>query len=88
MNGFEAFEGAAAFNLHANNFDPDFIKKTLGQKPIGEKKLKEQFLRVLKERPYTFETWEDLTYASYDTDEELYEDLQKIYNYLFLDGPL
>ena len=87
MNGFEAFEGFAYWYLNANHFDPESRKQSLGLKPNSDRILREQFKRVLVERPYTFETWEDLTVVSLDTDEELYDHLQRVYDYLFNDGP-
>lgn len=87
MRGFEEFEGLAYFYLNANHFDPETAKQSLGWKPEPDGKLREQFRRVLDERPYTFATWEDLTAVSLDTDEELYEHLRQVYQYLFDEGP-
>jgi len=61
--------------------------KNLGRKPEPDRRLKAQFKRVLVERPYTFKTWEELTAVSLDTDEELYDHVQRVYDYLFNDGP-
>ena len=87
MNGFEAFEGFAYCYLNANHFDPESRKQSLGRKPEPDRRLRVQFKRVLDERPYTFENWEDLTAVSLDTDEELYVHLRQVYQYLFDEGP-
>ncbi len=87
MNGFEEFEGFAYWYLNANHFDPETVKQRLGRKPDTDRKLKEQFKRVLSEHPYTFETWEDLTVVRLDTDEELSEHLRRVYRHLFDEGP-
>lgn len=86
MNGFEEFEGFAYGYLNANHFDPETVKQSLGRKPEPDRRLRAQFKQVLDERPYTFETWEDLTAVSLDTDEELYDHLQRVYQYLFHEG--
>ena len=87
MNGFEEFEGFAYWYLDANHFDPERRKQSLGLKPEPDRHLRAQFKRVLDKRPYTFETWEDLTAVSLDTDEELYDHLRRVYQYLFHEGP-
>lgn len=87
MSGYEVFEGFTYWYLNANHFDPERRKQSLGLKPDSDGKLKEQFKLVLEEQPYTFETWEDLTAVSWDTDEELYDHLQRVYQYLFHEGP-
>ena len=87
MNGYEVFEGFAYWYLNANHFDPERRKQSLGLKPEPDRLLRAQFKRVLDKRPYTFETWEDLTAVSLDTDEELYDHLRRVYQYLFHEGP-
>lgn len=86
MKGFEEFAGFAYWHLNANHFDPERAKQNLGRKPEPDRRLRAQFARVLTERPYTFETWEDLTAVSLDTDEELYDHLQHVYDYMFNEG--
>lgn len=84
-------EVAAMFDSygHVNNLDMDKFKRQLQVEKWQRLRpsFKEDFQRVIRDRLITMEEHARLTDIDFETDDELFEYLQKIFDYLYKDGP-
>ncbi len=72
---------------HANAFRPSALKRDLGTDPDFLERFRQRFEWVLATKPIAAREWERRNETSFDEDEELYEHLQQIYDFMFRDGP-
>lgn len=74
---------------HANNFDMGKFKHQVQVEKWRERHptFKDDFQRVILERLVTMDEHVGLTEIDFDTDDELFEHLQKIFDCVYADGP-
>ena len=74
---------------NANNLDMDEFKKQLQVEKWQRlhPSFKEDFQRVIRDRLITMKEHARLTDIDFETDDELFAYLQKIFDYLYKDGP-
>ncbi len=88
MVSLESWKKTMFLFCSANVFQPHELKIGLQEDLIGAPAFKARFESVLREKPFTAQSWEDEFDTSFDEDEEVHQHLQAIYNFLFLDGPI
>ena len=74
---------------HANNFDMEKFKRQVRIETWQERHptFKDDFQRVIDERLVTMDEHVRLTEIDFDTDDELFAYLQKIFDCVYNDGP-
>ena len=74
---------------HANNFDMDRFKAQVRRERWRELNptFKSDFQKVIDDRLITMEEYLRLTDIDFETDDELFEYLQKIFDCVYNDGP-
>jgi len=70
-----------------NVYGPPQLKEETDARGEWAERFRSNFEHVLAERQLTALEYEDRTEVSFDTDAELFEYLEKIYQYLFYEGP-
>jgi len=84
-------EVATLFDLycHANNFDMDKFRAQVRREGWIELNptFKQDFQKVIDERLVTMDEHVRLTEVDFETDDELFEYLQKILDHVYNDGP-
>ncbi len=85
-------EIASALSLYcnANNFDLDVFKKQLSNERWRSLNptFKDDFQKMIEGRLITMKEHVDLTEVDFETDDELFEYLQKIFDHVYHDGPV
>lgn len=74
--------------FHANNFDLDGFKDQLANRVWQDANptFKDDFKTVIAKRLISMKEHVDLTEIDFETDDELYDHLQKIFDYIYNDG--
>lgn len=84
-------EVATLFDLycHANNFDMDGFREQVRREKwlLRHPTFKQDFKRVIDDRLITMDEHIRLTEVDFDTDDELFAYLQRIYDHVYNDGP-
>ena len=70
----------------ANVYGPSQLKEEIDTAGEWAKRFRTKFEHVLTERTLSAAKYEVRTEVSFDTDAELFEYLEKLYQYLFYDG--
>ena len=67
-------------------YDPNGLKSYVSRSGQPQAEFKNSYKEVLVERPFSAEDWEREMNFSHDNDDDLYEFLDELYQFLFANG--
>ncbi|WP_299720253.1 hypothetical protein [uncultured Tateyamaria sp.] len=86
MDRFKPWLEAMYFFCSSELYHLDRLKSYIAGNPSQREFIQEKFQQILDERPLSAEDWENEMNFSHENDDELYEFLGALYQFLFANG--